>query len=289
MAEREKVTVRKVVQMKGKKRIVMVTAYDYPTARVVDQAGVDIILVGDSLSMTVLGNPSTLQVDMETMLRHTEAVARASPRALLVADMPFMSYETGGAEAVKNAGQFLRAGADAVKIEGGEDYADIVRSFVRAGVPVMGHIGLTPQKHKLLGGYRLMGRTASEALQIIKDAIALEEAGVFSIVIEHTASEVAAEVTKRVSVPTICIGSGPHCDGQVLVLHDIVGLSENPPPFAKKYVDLASEMRAAIAKFKEEVESGLFPEEGRYWRMKEGEYEKVVEALKRQVRPGEGT
>ncbi len=288
MAEREKVTVRRVAQMKGRKRIVMVTAYDYPTARVVDQAGVDIILVGDSLSMTVLGNPSTLQVDMETMLRHTEAVARASPRALLVADMPFMSYEMGGAEAVKNAGQFLRAGADAVKIEGGEDYADIIRSFVRAGIPVMGHIGLTPQKHKLLGGYRLMGRTASEALQIIKDAIALEDAGVFSIVIEHTASEVAAEVTKRVSVPTICIGSGPHCDGQVLVLHDILGLSESPPPFAKKYVDLASEMRAAIAKFKEEVEGGLFPEEGRYWRMKEGEYEKVVEALKRQARPGEG-
>mgnify|MGYP001772729161 FL=1 len=279
MAEREKITVRRVMHLKGKKKIVMVTAYDYPTAKIVDAAGVDIILVGDSLSMTVLGNPSTLQVDMETMLRHTEAVARASPRALLVADMPFLSYEVGGAEAVRNAGQFLRAGADAVKIEGGEEYADVVRSFVRAGIPVMGHVGLTPQKHKVLGGYRLVGRTSAEAAQVVRDAEAIAEAGAFSIVIEYTASEVAKVITERVGVPTICIGSGPHCDGQVLVFHDIVGLSESPPPFAKAYVNLAAEILDAIRRYKDEVESGAFPDEGRYWHMKEGELEKLLKAL----------
>ncbi len=279
MAEREKVTVRRIAQMKGKKKIVMVTAYDYPTAKIVDSAGVDIILVGDSLSMTVLGNPSTLQVDMETMLRHTEAVARATPKALLVADMPFLSYEAGGAEAVRNAGQFLKAGADAVKIEGGQEYVDVVRSFVRAGIPVMGHVGLTPQKHKVLGGYRLVGRTSSEALQVIRDAEAIADAGAFSIVIEYTASEVAKAVTERVGVPTICIGSGPFCDGQVLVFHDIVGLSESSPPFAKRYVDLASQILEAIRRYKDEVENGVFPEEERYWHMKEGELDRLLRLL----------
>ncbi|MGC9071508.1 MAG: 3-methyl-2-oxobutanoate hydroxymethyltransferase [Acidilobus sp.] len=284
MAEREKVTVRRVAQLKGGKKIVMVTAYDYPTARIVDQAGVDIILVGDSLSMTVLGNPSTLQVDMETMLRHTEAVARASPRALLVADMPFMSYEMGGAEAIRNAGEFLRVGADAVKIEGGQEYADVVRLFVRAGVPVMGHVGLTPQKHKLLGGYRLVGKTAPEALQVVRDAEAIADAGAFSIVIEYTASDVAKLITERVGIPTICIGSGPYCDGQVLVFHDIVGLSDYPPPFAKRYVDLASEILKAIQRFKEEVEDSTFPDGSRFWKMKEGELEKLIKSLSEGLR-----
>ncbi|MGC9210352.1 MAG: 3-methyl-2-oxobutanoate hydroxymethyltransferase [Acidilobus sp.] len=279
MAEREKVTVRRIMQLKGKKKIVMVTAYDYPTAKIVDRAGVDIILVGDSLSMTVLGNPSTLQVDMDVMLRHTEAVARASPRALLVADMPFMSYEIGGAEALKNAGEFLRVGADAVKIEGGEEYTDVIKSFTRAGIPVMGHVGLTPQKHKLLGGYRLIGKTASEALQVIRDAEAVAEAGAFSVVIEYTASEVAKLITERIGVPTICIGSGPYCDGQVLVFHDIVGLSDSPPPFAKRYVDLSSEIYKAIEAFRQEVEASKFPDEGRYWSMKEGELEKLMSEL----------
>ncbi len=279
MAEREKVTVRKVLGYKGRKPIVMITAYDYPTARIVDSAGVDIILVGDSLSMTMLGNPSTLQVDMTDMLRHTQAVARAQPKALLVADMPFMSYEADVHEAVINAGQFLRAGADGVKIEGGAEYVDVIKSMVRAGIPVMGHVGLTPQKHKLLGGYRLMGKTAEEAKQIINDAEAVAEAGAFSIVIEYTASEVAEEITKRVSVPTICIGSGPRCDGQVLVIHDILGLSDVQPPFAKRYVDLSSIIRDAVVRYKQDVESGSFPLEGMFWHMKEGEHEKLMSML----------
>jgi len=280
VAEREKVTVRKVVGMKGKKPIVAITAYDYPTAKIVDEAGVDIILVGDSLSMVMLGNPSTLQVDTHDMLRHTAAVARAQPKALLVADMPFLSYEVSVTEAVKNAGEFLRVGADAIKLEGGSDYVDVVKAMGRAGIPVMGHVGLTPQKHKLLGGYRLMGRSAGEARSIIDDAQAIAEAGAFSIVIEYTASEVAAEITKRVSVPTICIGSGPACDGQVLVIHDVLGLSDTSPPFAKRYVDLRSIMLSAVKAYKSEVEEGKFPQDGMYWHMKEGEHERLAELLK---------
>ncbi len=279
MAERQKVTVRHIMSIKGKKKVVVVTAYDYPTAKAVDEAGVDIILVGDSLGMTVLGLPSTLQVTMDDMLRHTAAVARAEPKALLVADMPFGSFEIDDKEAMRNAVEFLRVGADAVKIEGGSEYADVVRNIVRGGVPVMGHVGLTPQMHKRLGGYRLMGRTAEEAAGIVRDAEDIAEAGAFSIVIEYTASEVAAEITKRVAVPTICIGSGPNCDGQVLVFHDIVGLSANPPPFAKQYVNLHDIIRDAIAKYRSEVESGLFPEKSRYWKMKEGELDRLLKML----------
>lgn len=285
MAEREKVTVRKIVSLKGKKPIVMITAYDYPTARIVDEAGVDIILVGDSLSMTVLGNPSTLQVDMDDMLRHTAAVSRAQPKALLVADMPFLSYEVNVNEAVRNAGEFLRVGADAVKLEGGSEYVDVVKALTRAGIPVMGHIGLTPQKHKLLGGYRLMGKTAGEAKEIIDDAEAIAEAGAFSIVIEYTASEVAAEITKRVKVPTICIGSGPSCDGQVLVIHDILGLSESSPPFAKRYVNLKEVIASAVKSYKDDVENGKFPQDGMYWHMKDGEYDKLLNMLRGSTSP----
>ena len=279
MAEREKVTVRKVVSMKGKKRIVMVTAYDYPFARAVDEAGVDIILVGDSLGMTVLGLPSTLQVTMEDMIRHTAAVARASPKALLVADMPFMSYEADLASAVRNASEFLRVGADAVKIEGGSEYADVVKAMTRAGIPVMGHVGLTPQKHKLLGGYRLMGRTHQEALEIVRDAEDIAEAGAFAVVIEYTAAEVAEVITRRLSVPTICIGSGPSCDGQVLVIHDILGLTPTPPPFAKAYVNLFEVIKGAVSSYRDEVERGAFPAPQNYWHMKEGELEKFLAAL----------
>ena len=279
MAEREKVTVRKVVSMKGKKKIVMVTAYDYPFARAVDEAGVDIILVGDSLGMTVLGLPSTLQVTMEDMIRHTAAVARASPRALLVADMPFMSYEADLASAVRNASEFLRVGADAVKIEGGSEYADVVKAMTRAGIPVMGHVGLTPQKHKLLGGYRLMGRTHQEALEIVRDAEDIAEAGAFAVVIEYTAAEVAEVITRRLSVPTICIGSGPSCDGQVLVIHDILGLTPTPPPFAKAYANLFEVIKGAVSSYRDEVERGAFPAPQNYWHMKEGELEKLLAAL----------
>jgi 3-methyl-2-oxobutanoate hydroxymethyltransferase len=285
VAEREKVTVRKIVNLKGKKPIVMITAYDYPTAKIVDEVGVDIILVGDSLSMTVLGNPSTLQVDMNDMLRHAAAVSRAQPKSLLVADMPFLSYEVNVNEAVRNAGEFLRVGADAVKLEGGSEYTDVVKALTRAGIPVMGHVGLTPQKHKLLGGYRLMGKTAEEAKEIIEDAEAIAEAGAFSIVIEYTASEVAAEVTKRVKVPTICIGSGPFCDGQVLVIHDVLGLSDASPPFAKRYVNLKDIIASAIKSYKDDVENSRFPPEEMYWHMKDGEYDKLLNMLRGATSP----
>ena len=281
MASREKITVRDVVRAKQRgERIVMVTAYDYPPARIVDEAGVDAILVGDSVGMVVHGLGSTLQVTMDMMLLHVAAVARAKPRALVVGDMPFMSYEASINEAVRNAGKMLAMGADAVKLEGGQEYSDVVKALTRAGIPVMGHIGLTPQKHKLLGGYRLAGKTAEEAKKIIQDAEALEEAGAFAIVIEFTAHEVARKITQRLSIPTICIGSGPHCDGQILVLHDLIGLSPSPPPFAKKYLDAAKMIREAVTRYANEVRQGAFPSTGMYWGMKKGELDRLEQMLR---------
>ena len=256
-----KLTVRDIVKMKGKERIVMVTAYDYPTARIADEAGVDVILVGDSLGMVVLGYESTLPVTMDDMIRHTRAVARATPRALVVGDMPFGSYEPSNSKAIESAIEFARAGADAVKLEGGSEYSDRVKSIVEAGIPVMGHIGLTPQRVLRLGGYRPQGRRVSEARELLRDAEELEAAGAFSLVIEFTAEEVAARITERISIPTICIGSGRMCDGQVLVLHDILGLSDDPPPFAKRYINLRELAVKALREFKEDVKSGRFPGE----------------------------
>ncbi|MEM0365965.1 MAG: 3-methyl-2-oxobutanoate hydroxymethyltransferase [Acidilobaceae archaeon] len=255
----EKITVRDIIKMKGSKKIVMITAYDYPTAKIVDSAGVDIILVGDSLAMTILGYPTTHGVRLRDMLRHTEAVARAKPRALIVGDMPFGSYESSSSRAVKSAIAFVRAGAESVKLEGGSEYTDRVKAIVNAGIPVMGHIGLTPQRYLKLGGYRPSGRIIEEARQLLLDAEALQEAGVFSIVIEFTAAEVAKLLTRRLSIPTICIGSGPDCDGQVLVIHDIIGLSEHTPPFAKRYVDLRKVIYDAISEYAREVRDGVFP------------------------------
>ncbi|WP_440059578.1 3-methyl-2-oxobutanoate hydroxymethyltransferase [Thermogladius sp. 4427co] len=255
----KKVTVRDIVKKKGREKIVAITAYDYVTTRIVDQAGVDIILVGDSVGMVVHGLPSTIPVTMDMMLLHVESAARARPRALLVGDMPFLSYETSIEDAVYNAGLMLKKGAEAVKIEGGSEVADVVKAMVRAGIPVMGHIGLTPQRHLLIGGYRKRGVRKPEAEKIIEDAKELEKAGVFSIVIEFTAADVAEEVTREVSVPTICIGSGPSCDGQILVLHDILGLSEQTPPFAKKYADLKTIILDAVSRYAKEVREGVFP------------------------------
>lgn len=255
----EKVTVRDIVRMKGSSRIVMVTAYDYPTARIVDSAGVDMILVGDSLAMVVLGYPTTHGARLRDMLRHTMAVARAKPRALIVGDMPFGSYEPSTSRAVRSAIAFVRAGAEAVKLEGGSEYSDRVKGIVKAGVPVMGHIGLTPQRYLKYGGYKPRGRRFEEVRQLLLDAEALQEAGAFSIVIEFTATEVAELLTRRLQIPTICIGSGPRCDGQVLVLHDILGLSDHTPPFVKKYVDLKQIIFEATSRYVKEVREGLFP------------------------------
>ncbi len=263
-----KITVRDVLKSKGRRRLVMVTAYDYAFTRLVDEAGVDMILVGDSVGMVVHGLPSTIPVSMDMMLLHVSSVARAKPRALVVGDMPFLSYETSISDAVRNAGLMLKAGAEAVKIEGGEEYSDVVRAMVRAGIPVMGHIGLTPQRKNLLGGYRRMGRKPGEAEKLVRDAEALEEAGAFSIVIEYTAADVAGEITRRVGIPTICIGSGPHCDGQVLVLHDLLGIYEEIPPFAEKYADLRGIVIDAVKRYAGDVKSGRFPGRKHYFESK---------------------
>ncbi|MET1100961.1 MAG: 3-methyl-2-oxobutanoate hydroxymethyltransferase [Pyrodictiaceae archaeon] len=265
-----RITVREIISMKKKgEPIAMVTAYDYPTAKIVDEAGVDMILVGDSVGMVVYGYPSTHQVTMDIMLKHTEAVARAAKRALIVADMPFGSYETSSEEAVKNAIRLVRVGAGAVKLEGGTEYADRVRAIVNAGIPVMGHIGLTPQRYLRLGGYRKRGKTRSELESLIEDAVSLEEAGAFAIVIEYTAEEAAREITRRIEIPTICIGSGRYCDGQVLVLHDILGLSEHIPPFAKKYANLSEIILDAVRRYVEDVKTRRFPGEEHVFHMKE--------------------
>lgn len=257
---------RKITAADFKKgaRLVMITAYDYPTARLVDEAGVDGILVGDSSAMVVLGMPNTLGATMEDMVRHTAAVARAKPRALVVADMPFMSYERGPSQALKNAARLVKAGAEAVKLEGGAEYAHIVKALTRAGIPVQGHIGLNPQRILALGGFKMAGRTEEQARKLVEDAEALQEAGAFSIVVEFVPAGVAKAVTEAVDVPTICIGAGPHCDGQILVLHDVIGLSERPPSFAKRYADVASAIRGAVAQYAEEVRKGAFPSREHY-------------------------
>jgi 3-methyl-2-oxobutanoate hydroxymethyltransferase len=239
----------------------MLTAYDYPTARLVDEAGVDIVLVGDSVGNVILGYDSTIPVTMADMLHHTRAVSRGVRRALVVGDMPFLSYHLERTEAVRNAGRFLQeAGAQAVKLEGGRDVAETVRTIVAAGIPVMGHLGLTPQSVHQLGGYRVQGRDEAAARRLLEDAQILEEAGVFSLVLECIPLDLARQITARVGVPTIGIGAGPHCDGQVLVTHDLLGLyGDFKPKFVKRYADLHVEIARALRAFREDVENGRFP------------------------------
>ena len=239
-------------------KIAVLTAYDFPTAKLVDEAGIPVILVGDSLGMVVLGYENTLPVTMEEMLHHVRAVARAKPRALVVADMPYRSYETPK-RAVANARRFVGAGADAVKLEGGEEVLAQVRAIIAAGVPVMGHIGLLPQSVKKFGGYKVQGRTAESAAKVLRDAKALDKAGVFAMVLECVVADVARQVTRAVGVLTIGIGAGPACDGQVLVVHDMLGLYPRVPKHTKTYADLGAAMRKAIAAYKREVEQWKFP------------------------------
>ncbi|MEM4718410.1 MAG: 3-methyl-2-oxobutanoate hydroxymethyltransferase [Desulfurococcaceae archaeon] len=260
-----KKTIRDILKMKGTEKITMITAYDYVHAKLVDAAGVDIILVGDSVGMVLHGYDSTIPVSMDMMLLHVSSVARAKPSAIVIGDMPFLSYETSIEEAVKNAGLMLKAGAEAVKIEGGQEYVDIVKALIRAGIPVMGHIGLNPQRSLLIGGYRKRGLTELDREKIIEDAKTLEKAGAFSVVIEYTAADVAREITEEISIPTICIGSGPFCDGQVLVLNDILGLSDPAPPFAKKYADLKKIIIDAVSRYVNEVKAGVFPSKDHYF------------------------
>lgn len=275
----KRVTAPDILAAKGARRLTELTAYDYPTALFVDQSGIDMILVGDSLAMVVLGQEDTLSVDMEVMIHHTRAVARAVRRALVIGDMPFLSYQVSVELAVLNAGRFLKEGrAQAVKLEGGRRVVRQVEAIVAAGIPVQGHIGLTPQSSAQLGGFRVQGKTAEAAKSLIEDAQALAEAGCFSIVLEAIPTPIAARITESIPVPTIGIGAGPHCDGQVLVVHDVLGLFDRfLPRFVKRYADLGGSIREALRRYKEEVEGGVFPGPEHTFAMAEAEMEKLEE------------
>ncbi len=276
--ERKKVTPVDIQTMKNEgKRITMLTAYDYPMALLEDRAGIDIILVGDSLGMTVLGYENTLPVTMEEMIHHTKAVNRGAKYALIIGDMPFMSYNTSEREAILNAGRFMKeGGADAVKLEGGAAVKDIVRAIVKAGIPVMAHIGLTPQTISMLGGFKVQGKDAKAAQKIIDDALSLEEAGAFSVLFEAIPAPIAKRITERLKVPTIGIGAGPHCDGQVLVIHDMLGLFDRfTPKFAKRYVNLSELILKALESYKGDVLNGDFPTDQHSFHIEERELKKV--------------
>ena len=261
-----KVTVPDLLQRKSAagsipNKITCLTAYDYPTARLLDDAGVDVILVGDSLAMVVLGYDSTLPVTLDEMLHHARAVRRGTKRALLVADMPFGSYHSDTAESLRNAVRFIKeAGVEAVKVEGGERRLELIARLTEAEIPVMGHVGLTPQSVNALGGYRVQGKTADSAEQLLRDARAVEAAGAFSVVLEAVPRELAAQITRELRIPTIGIGAGPDCDGQILVVHDLLGLTfDQTPKFARQYANLGESISGAVRQYCEDVRSGGFP------------------------------
>jgi len=256
----DKVTVRSFARLKGK-RIAVLTAYDYFTAKFLDRAGVDSLLVGDSLNMVFYGEATTLSADMPLMLAHTRAVAKAATRALVIGDMPFLSYQTSERDAIHNAGLFLKeAGAQAVKMEGGMERVDTIRKTIEAGIPVMGHIGLVPQSIHRFGGYQVQGRDEQQAAYLKESAQALAEAGVFGMVLEAIPTELARQITELVPVPTIGIGAGPHCDGQVMVINNIAGLfDEFKPKFVRRYGDLATELERIARAFVDDVREGRFP------------------------------
>jgi 3-methyl-2-oxobutanoate hydroxymethyltransferase len=263
-----KVTVPDLLQRKNlatdpanRKKITCLTAYDHPTARLMDEAGVDIVLVGDSVGMVMLGYDTTLPLTIDEGLHHTKAVRRGVQRALVVADMPYGSYHGDLSEALRNAMRFVKeAGAEAVKIEGGERRLELISRLTDAEIPVMGHVGLTPQSVNALGGYRVQGKTPATAEQVLRDARSVEAAGAFAIVLEAMPRELAAEITRTVRVPTIGIGAGPDCDGQVLVLHDMLGLTfQEPPKFVRRYANLGEVISQAVRQYCEDVQSGTFP------------------------------
>lgn len=257
-----KITIHDLLKKKAEKRkITMLTAYDYPFARIVDEAGIDGIIVGDSVAMVTQGLENTLPVTMDEMVYHTKIVARAVNNAIVIGDMPFMSYQASIEDAVRNAGRFLKeAGASAVKIEGGAEVAGHIRAMTKSDIPVMAHIGLTPQSIHRMGGYKIQGRTKEAAERLREEAHIAEDAGAFSLILEAIPAELAAQITEELTIPTIGIGAGPSCDGQVLVLHDVIGLFERfLPKFAKRYVNVKDEVLRAIKNYKEEVEKGVFP------------------------------
>ncbi|OGN74389.1 MAG: 3-methyl-2-oxobutanoate hydroxymethyltransferase [Chloroflexi bacterium GWB2_49_20] len=281
-SDRKKITTRTLQQKKDRcEPISVLTAYDYPTALAMDQAGVDSILVGDSLGMVVLGYPNTLSVTMEDMLHHCKAVARGAHFALLIGDMPFMSYQVSVQEAVRNAGRFLQeAGMDAIKLEGGRERLDVVRAITGAGIPVQGHLGLTPQSVNQLGGFRPQGRTAQAALRLLEDAELLEEAGCFSLVLESVPARLAGLISSRIHIPIIGIGAGLHCDGQVLVTHDLLGLFDRfTPKFVKKYASFHADMSRAFREYISDVEELKFPAAEHSIEMPDEEWEALLKMV----------
>jgi 3-methyl-2-oxobutanoate hydroxymethyltransferase len=270
----QKVSILDLQQKKSAgQRITMLTAYDYPGAKLVDEAGVDLILVGDSLAMTVLGYPNTVSVTMDEMLHHCKAVARGATRAFLIGDMPFMSYQIDVREAVRNAGRFLKeANMDAVKLEGGREVVETVQAITQAGIPVMGHLGLTPQTATKLGGYKVQAKTAVAAQRLLEDALALQEAGCFAIVLEAVPAPIGETVTRKLQIPTIGIGAGSGCDGQVLVFHDVLGLFDSfVPKFVKQYASLRQPIIEAFQSYISEVQTGVFPAKAHSYTMTEEE------------------
>ncbi len=275
-----RLTIRDIQNMKQRgEAIPMLTAYDYTSAQIVDRAGVPMILVGDSLGQVVLGYDSTVAVTMDEMLHHTKAVVRGSQHAMIIGDLPFMSYHLSISQALNNAGRFLQeAGAQAVKLEGGLAVSEIVRAIVECGIPVMGHIGLTPQSVHQLGGYRVQGKTLGAAKKLLEDASTLEEAGVFAIVLEGIPTPLAKLITDRASVPTIGIGAGRYCDGQVQVFHDMMGLfSDFVPKHAKRFTNLADSISVAISEYTEEIKDGIFPEESHSYSMDDKVVQELIE------------
>jgi len=280
-----KITVPELLQRKSaaagstfnSQKITCLTAYDYPTARLLDEAGVDLLLVGDSLSMVMLGYESTLPVTLEEMLLLTRAVKRGVKRALVVADMPYGSYHGDLGESVRNAVRFVKeAGAEAVKIEGGERRLELIAKLTEAEIPVMGHVGLTPQSVNALGGFRVQGKTVDAAEQVLRDARAVEAAGAFAVVLEAMPRELAAQITRELKIPTIGIGAGPDCDGQILVLHDLVGLTfGKTPKFARRYADVGRVIAKAVREYCEDVRGGTFPSDGESYHA--GQMEKTME------------
>ena len=276
--ERKKITITDLQNKKRDgKKITMLTAYDYPMAKLVDDAGIDVILVGDSLGMVVLGLDSTVPVTMDMMIHHAMAARRGTKYAFFIGDMPFMSYQVSKEEAIRNAGRFMKeAGCDAVKLEGGEEVLDTTIAIVNAGIPVLGHLGLTPQTISKLGGFKVQGKDAEGANKILEQALKLERAGCFAIVLECVPEEVAKLITEKLSIPTISIGAGRYCDGQVLVVNDVVGLFDRfVPKFVKQYVKLSALISDGLKKYKDEVEKGIFPDSTHSFTIKDEEMKKL--------------
>jgi 3-methyl-2-oxobutanoate hydroxymethyltransferase len=261
LPERDPLSIPWIVAAKGREKIAMLTVYDAPSARLLDEAGIEVLLVGDSVEMTVYGEANTLSATMDQMVRHSRAVARATKRAVVVGDMPFLSYQVDPARAVENAGRFLaEAGCAAVKVEGGRRILPAVEAILAADIPVMGHIGLTPQSLHKLGGFKVQGREEESAREIREDAKALADAGCFAVVLECVPETLAAQITAEIPIPTLGIGAGPHCDGQVLVYHDVMGLTRDlRPKFVRKYADLTTVIRDAAGAFVKDVKAGQFP------------------------------